>query len=142
MTFFVGVLDFSAGTLTYSSAGHNPPWLFTGGNPATLKSLAVIGPRLGERLDERNFKEQQIAIGVGDVVFLYTDGILEGKNAEGTDMFGKRRTLAALKAGAPQGPKAMLETMMSTFATFNGEKEFDDDVTLATVTILKTGEGV
>ena len=45
MTFFIGVIDFDREKLTYSSAGHNPPWYFkTDGNGGfAMKSLVSIG---------------------------------------------------------------------------------------------------
>jgi phosphoserine phosphatase RsbU/P len=131
MTFFVGVLDFEAKTLTYSSAGHNPPWLFKNdGGRFTLKSLVSVGPRLGEARDVEPFQEQRVSIDPDDILFLYTDGLMEGKNGAG-EMYGKKRTRKVVEASLMSGPEAVVKALMDDFMTHNEGKLLDDDVTLA-----------
>lgn len=136
MTFFIGVIDFDTGKMYYSNAGHNPPWLFKkDGSSFKLNSLTAVGTRLGEQRESAAFEEKEITIGSGDVLFLYTDGLTEGKNPEG-EMFGKKKVRKLVESTVPSGPKTMIEQLMTDFMAHNGEKALDDDVTIAAVAIL------
>ncbi len=92
MTFFACVADLSTMKLTYASAGHNPPWLLRGADSGKPKliSLTANGPRVGESLDIEPYAEKEVELSSGDLLFLYTDGLTEGKDAAG-EMFGKKR---------------------------------------------------
>jgi serine phosphatase RsbU (regulator of sigma subunit)/anti-sigma regulatory factor (Ser/Thr protein kinase)/ABC-type transporter Mla MlaB component len=72
-TVCVAVLDPASGTLTYCTAGHPPPLLVSaGGEPRHLRSTGGAplgtGGAFGVRTDR---------LGPGDLLLLYTDGILE-----------------------------------------------------------------
>lgn len=139
MTFFCGVIDFEEGQFTYSSAGHNPPWLFKKENGGyKLNSMIAEGQRLGEVRDYTNFEEKKIAISPGDVLFLYTDGLTEGKDSSG-EMYGKKRVRKVIEAAVPSGPDDMIKNVMAEFLKHNGEKPLDDDVTIAAAMILPGG---
>jgi sigma-B regulation protein RsbU (phosphoserine phosphatase) len=131
MTFFVGVIDFDAKTLTYANAAHNPPWYFRkDGERFKLNSLTSSGSRLGETQDLAPLEEKTIPIAGKDILFCYTDGLLEGKSLAG-DMFGKKRTRQIVEAQLPSGPEALIGTLMQEFMQYNEGKALDDDVTLA-----------
>jgi len=138
MTFFIGFIDLDQMKLTYSSAGHNPPWLFRKDSDGSykLKSLTAKGQRLGEYRENEQFEEHTVDVGVGDQLFLYTDGITEGKNEQG-EMFGKKRVRRAVEQGLPQGPRAVLDILVEEFLAHNGAKQFDDDVSLAVLELLR-----
>lgn len=140
MTFWVGVIDFEEATLTYASAGHNPPWLFKlgEGGKYALKSLVAVGQRLGEARDVGEFEEKTIDVALGDTLFLYTDGLMEGKNLA-DEMFGKKRVKKLVESTVEAGPDAMLKALMDDFMPFNEGKPLDDDVTLAIAKIMKIG---
>jgi|GEM_PF-631313 len=141
MTFFVATLDFRNGKLTYSSAGHNPPWLFKkSGDKYVMKSLTAVGQRLGELADNSAYEEHVLDIGEGDILFLYTDGLTEGKNLEG-EMYGKKRVKKVMESVVPAGPYKSLQTITSEFMNHNGDKPLDDDVTLAIVELYPNGTG-
>jgi sigma-B regulation protein RsbU (phosphoserine phosphatase) len=140
MTFFVATLDFRAGKLTYSSAGHNPPWLFKkSGDKYVLKSLTAVGQRLGEEADNSAYEEHTLDIAEGDILFLYTDGLTEGKNLDG-EMYGKKRVKRVMEAEVSQGPYQSLQTLTREFMNHNGEKPLDDDVTLAVIEMYPNGK--
>ena len=140
MTFFVATLDFSTGKLTYSSAGHNPPWLFKkSGDKYAMKSLTAVGQRLGEVSDNSAYEEHTLDIAEGDILFLYTDGLTEGKNLEG-EMYGKKRVKKVMESVVAQGPYQSLQTLTREFMSHNGEKALDDDVTLAIIEMYPNGK--
>lgn len=133
MTLFVGVFDFDAKTFTYGSAGHNPPWYFRkSGAEYILQSLTSKGIRLGETRDNSDFSEKTVSIEPDDLLFLYTDGIIEGTNSVGTQ-YGKKQLRSMLERTAVGGPEIVVKSLMEDFLAHNGGKPLDDDVTLAVV---------
>jgi sigma-B regulation protein RsbU (phosphoserine phosphatase) len=136
MTFFIGVIDFENRTITYSSAGHNPPWLFKRDGAAfTLKSMMATGMRLGESQTPPPFEEKSMPLERGDMIFLYTDGLMEGRSSAG-EMFGKKRVRKVVEANLAQGSETAVSSLMGEFLSYNAGKELDDDVTVALATLL------
>jgi len=138
MTFFAAVVDFDSSELKYSSAGHNPPWLFQKGpNGYKLKSLTARGVRLGENLNIDDFEEKTIEVFPDDVLFLYTDGTVEGTNLEGkqyTKQRMKRTVEAALKTGGAEG---LFNDLIADLKAHNEGKSLDDDITIAVAKLLE-----
>lgn len=135
MTFWVGVFDFSKKTLTYSSAGHNPPWFYKKTDSHfQLTSLMSKGQRLGEARDVDSFQEKTVLINSGDILVLYTDGIIEGTNIF-REQFGKNKAREVVESNLANGPRAVIDGLMEEFHLHNRSKSFDDDVTLATIAI-------
>ncbi len=137
MTFFMAVVDYSKKTLSYTNAGHNPVWLFRNkeGKPV-LQSLMAKGMRLGEVYDVPDYEEKTVEIAPGDILFLYTDGLLEGTSAAG-EMYGKTRVRKIVEKGLAAGVEAAIPVIMDDFMKHNGPKSLDDDITLAFVKINK-----
>lgn len=93
------VLDPTAGTLAVARAGHCPALLAREGRVWPLRA-----PGLGLGLDagplfRRTLVEQVVALRPGDVVALYTDGLVEARDAAGEE-FGYDRLATALLATA------------------------------------------
>ncbi len=136
MTFFVGVIDFDQMTLKYSSAAHNPPWLFSkDGDTVQLKSLIAVGRRLGEVKTLPQFVENSVQIRPNDILILYTDGLLEGTNQAGKP-FGKKKFRALVESSLALGPQVIVESIVKDFSEYNVGKDIDDDLTIAVVKIL------
>ena len=141
MTFFAGVFDFTECTLTYSSAGHNPPWLYKKSETGfSSDALVANGQRLGEEKDAPPFEEKVVSIAEGDILFLYTDGLIEAQNLD-KEVYGKKRARRLIEKNVALGPKKIVENLSVDFSKFNEGKSLDDDVTLAVIQILKTKIG-
>lgn len=136
MTFFIGVIDLDTGSITYANAGHNPPWLFRkNGERYQLKSLVAKGTRVGEREDAGAYEEMTVPIDIGDILFLYTDGLMENTNP-GNEQYGKKRVKAVVEGALKGGPRGVIEALKVAYMEFNGNaKALDDDVTLASIRI-------
>ncbi|MDR3608470.1 MAG: SpoIIE family protein phosphatase [Oligoflexia bacterium] len=131
MTFFMAVIDLNAGQMVYANAAHNPPWLMKRGESGyKLNSLVSTGMRLGEGLEiAEPLQDKSIDIGAGDVLFLYTDGLTEGKNLA-DEMFGKKRVRKLVEANVAAGPDSVISAIMGDFMAHNEGKALDDDVTV------------
>ncbi len=96
-------------------------------------SLVATGQRLGEVQEvESEYESKEIPFNDGDTLFLYTDGLLEGKNKEGAQ-YGKKQSRAVLEDALDKDPETIIQTLMVDFLAHNSGKPLDDDVTLAVV---------
>jgi sigma-B regulation protein RsbU (phosphoserine phosphatase) len=75
VTLFLGVLDPSTAELVYASAGHEPAIYIHGDNRL---SLPATGIPLGVDVDA-HYEEGRIALEIGGILLLYTDGISEAR---------------------------------------------------------------
>ena len=86
ISMFYGLLDTSKGMLTYSSAGHEPGLLLRR-RTNSFRTLATRGMILGIAPDA-TFAEGLSSIQPGDVLLLYTDGLLEALSDDQTSGTG------------------------------------------------------
>jgi len=138
MTFFIGVIDLEAKTITYANAGHNPPWLFRkNGERFQLKSLVPKGTRVGEREESGAYEEMSAPMDVGDILFLYTDGLTENtKPGVEREQYGKKRAKAVVEGALAGGPRGIIDALKVSYMEYNGDaKAIDDDITLASIRI-------
>ena len=96
VTVFYGVLDPSTGTLTYSNAGHNPPYLLGTGGGGWVQSMRRTGMALGV-VEDAVWEQKAVQIASGDVLVLYTDGVTDAQNAQ-EGFFGEERLLEVVRA--------------------------------------------
>jgi hypothetical protein len=134
VTFFVAKLDPVAGCLSYCNAGHNPPVLLRAGGAA--ESLTGGGPVLGV-FDGHAFAETEIALGAGDRVILYTDGVSETWNAAGEE-FGEDRIVAAARCVASAGAEETQHRILDALDKF-ARGSYHDDVTTVVLAVKPKG---
>jgi serine phosphatase RsbU (regulator of sigma subunit) len=136
MTFFISIIDFEKKTITYANAAHCPPWLVRsgGGKPAKARILLSAGPRLGEGPEYPDIEEFTMPLEPNDLLLFFTDGLLEGKNADGA-MYGKKRARNVLEANYGHSEEHVLNVLVKDFMDHNGDKALDDDLTLVAVAI-------
>jgi len=125
VTFCYARIDIAAGKLTYANAGHNPPLLIRANG--AIDKLSPGGTVLGV-FDESTYEQGDFALRPGDRLVLYTDGITEGRNAEG-DELGEEGLAASASAHRALGADAMLAAMLRDVEAFNGGT-YEDDATL------------
>jgi len=78
-TLFFGLLDPSNGRLAYINAGHNPPFIL-GPDGALKAALKGTGPAVG-MFPAEDFRIEQAQIEPGDILYAYTDGVTEARDA-------------------------------------------------------------
>ncbi len=131
LTLFLGILDPVARTLHYSNAGHPYPVLVrshgvvehlkTGGIPIGLH------PNVSYQGDTTTLEE-------GDLLVLYTDGLLEVPGADG-EFFGQDRLTATLVERASATPTRLVDTVLHRVQTHLGQQRLEDDVAIMVVRV-------
>ena len=126
LTLFVGILDPGRQILRYVNAGHNPQYILRVGG--SIESLASTGLPVG-LLPGRGYEERSLAVGAGDLLFLYTDGAVEVEDEAG-EMFGADRLQQLLRSHATAGVDELLAGVESGLRAFRGAAEPFDDATM------------
>ena len=133
ISFFYCVLDSLTGVMTYTNAGHYLPMLVRA--DGTHERLGIGGPVLGV-LSEAEYEQGTIALGGGDRVVLFTDGLSEARNADDEE-FGEERLLAAAIEHRTCSAPALQARLADTVAQFTAGLMQDD----ATLIVLAADQG-
>jgi sigma-B regulation protein RsbU (phosphoserine phosphatase) len=126
VTAFMGYLDINTGRFRYVNAGHTPPILITDGK------CRVIDVKPGfvlAGMDGIRYKEDELTMRTGDVLFLYTDGITEAANPKEA-LFGQSRLTEAVDKGANLPLKDFTDEIKSEIDKFADGAEQADDITM------------
>lgn len=81
-TLFYGVVDSETLTLRYVNAGHNPPVILR--NDGAIQRLEPGGAPVG-MFPDSNYQEMSVQLSPGDLVIIYTDGVVEATNPIGEE---------------------------------------------------------
>ncbi len=128
---FYGILDLTAGTLTYCNAGHNPPYLVSAQNHNEIQKLTRTGIVLGV-LEDATWEQRMIHLLSGDSLVLYTDGVTDAENGHG-DFFGEHRLADTVLDHRECSTQEMQDALLSEIHKFVGDAPRFDDITLMIV---------
>lgn len=133
LTAFLGVLDPKDNVLTYASAGHNPPLLYSSSS-GRVEQISVTGIALGIE-DLVEYTKRRIQLLPGDVLLLYTDGATDVKeDGRRLDIEGLQQLFSAtVHAPAEQ----IVRNVFDGICDFARER-LTDDVALVVVKRLET----
>ncbi|MBF0286274.1 MAG: SpoIIE family protein phosphatase [SAR324 cluster bacterium] len=126
MTFFVGCLDLKTGLMRFCNAAHNFPIVIR--PDRTVKSLLNANLRLGEK-ENAEFTEGSIQLEKGDLVFFYTDGLIENENSKG-EMWGESRLKRYLKKHRDLSADDLVDHLVTEVYDFFGGQPLSDDMTM------------
>lgn len=124
-TLFFAFYDPESRQLVYSNAGHYPP-LHLGASGATRLSHGGLPIGL---LGESRYGEGCRTLGVGDLVALFTDGVIETPNARDEE-FGEARLIEILERHRGHDLQEILGTVVDEVARWSGGGPPHDDITL------------
>jgi serine phosphatase RsbU (regulator of sigma subunit) len=129
ISFFFGVLDRKTGEVMYVNAGHNPPLVV---NPAGgTQCLESTGFCLG-MFPSVSFETRTIKLEPGEILCLYTDGIVEHRNPEKTE-FGDDRLTGKIRESAALPAREIVDKIYDEVINFAGCDESGDDMTLVVI---------
>lgn len=141
MTLFATVVDYRHKRVRFSNAGHCPPYLISRsfwegyraqGRIRSTHLLTAPGKILGSTPSRngnsyQDFPSGDLTIGEGDLLFWYTDGLLENRKADG-EQLGKRRLLSWLYDLWDQPIDKIKSGLDSRVDEFVRGRPLDDDI--------------
>ena len=137
ISLFYGKLCHHLQTLQYTNARHNPPLLIRETEDSI--QLAEGGPVLGI-LPNAEYETDTVSLHRGDVLVLFTDGVVETENAEGVE-YSVSRLANLVRSKLSAGANELIDEIFASVAEFRGPVDQQDDVTavLVRVTPALTG---
>lgn len=124
-TLFFALYDGRDRVLTYSNAGHYPPLLLTPNGTLRLQASGLpIGVFPGSL-----YGEGRRVLGVGDILTLYTDGIIEAPDPAG-DEFGEARLAEIVSSHRDRPLEEIVQVVLAAVARWTADAPPHDDVTL------------
>jgi len=134
ITLFYLTYNAKSRELCFSSAGHNPPIIWRS-STGTCQRLDAEGLILGVN-KEVVFEENKEQLNAGDILLLYTDGIIEAENKDG-QFFGEERLCDILHDNQNQTAEVIIENLLNQIRLFTGDHTFRDDVTMVVMRVLE-----
>ena len=124
LTAFVAVIDLETGDVTYANAGHPPALLCSPSHATELEPTGpIVGPFLGP------WQNASAGLDPGDTLAVYTDGLIEVRNAAGNE-FGLQRLTDLVCGAAPDDAEAIVKRCVDDVTSF-APGRLRDDVTIA-----------
>lgn len=120
-------LNLEENSLTYSSAGHNEPYVVT-------KDKIILLPESGVMLGlekDVEYSNHSLPFGLGARLFMISDGYLEQENDEGI-LLGEVKLLSSFESARSLDLNlvATIHLLMDDFHSFRGKTSMMDDVTI------------
>lgn len=136
VTVFVVKIDLRAGIATYCSAGHPPTMLARPGRELELLTVqsGVVGA-----FDTMRYTAGSFTFAAGDILFMYTDGAIEARDAEG-GFFGEQRLRDIVLEASAGGVHGLCEQVLERLDEFSAS-ELDDDVAMVALELGRADAG-
>lgn len=129
ITMVFGILNSKSGEITFASCGHPPPCLLH--LDGTYDCLNINGPAFGI-YDEVAYQDETKFLSQGDILLMYTDGVVEMENPEGK-AFGVERLIQILRKHRDESAQALINHVIKETHAFSGVKTYRDDFTLVII---------
>ena len=121
--------DGSGIEVTVASAGH-PPLLCWNSQTKEFAEVGDGAPPLGTRLDAE-YEQHRHRVRRGDVLVLYTDGLVETRNGAGQDYgYPRLQKTVARAASGTRSVREIRDSILGDLSHFKGDAEQSDDITV------------
>jgi len=132
LTLFLATLA-PDGTLVYSNAGQNPPFLLT---KAGTTRLDVGGTLIGA-FPNADYPQQTLRLEPGDTIVLFSDGVTDATSADGVALEDDRLA-AVIEVASDERPDGILRALFDAVEDFARGADQQDDLTAVVVRYLGT----
>lgn len=127
-TAFYGVVDLEKGTMRYANAGHEFPFVVTGGRAVQLEESGMV---LG-CIAEFAYEEHEVAIPADSALVIFTDGVTDSESRAGEN-YGSDRLRRLLESDGNVSARDLCRRVIEDVRAF-GDGENQDDLTLVVLT--------
>lgn len=132
ITTFYGLIDAENKRLMYINAGHNPPLLLRADGSSQL--LSHGGLPLGA-FDDSRYSESVVEFRAGDVLVLYTDGVVEARDAR-DELFGLERLEQVVRAYESERAYTIVQAVTGAVHDFAFDLDGpEDDLTVMVIKV-------
>lgn len=126
----LGVLfDARLPQMVITCAGHEPPFIVSGDEAARslmqTQLIAGIDPAY-------RYREHEVEFGPGDLLCLFSDGIIEAENKAG-ELFGRSGVARILERHRGADPTEIVRRLLAALAAHLGDEPLRDEISLAVV---------
>jgi PAS domain S-box-containing protein len=108
--------------ITVSRGGHAPPFLLR--TDGSIYRVGEPGRAIGV-FDDANLTEQEVSLGPGDALILYTDGVVEARSPDGL-FFGEERLMALLRSSVALDASTIASRIEGAALNFQEQAPRDD----------------
>jgi phosphoserine phosphatase RsbU/P len=140
-TAFYLVVDGLTGKMVYANSGHPKPLHLrrSAGKVITLVNASGKGqPALG-LMEKASYQTSATQLSPGDLVFLYTDGLVEAQNQK-EELYNQELLLAAVQKRLHLPAPQLFDEILDEVHQFSATQEFADDVCLVGMDLTRGSE--
>jgi len=130
VTVFYGIYDIKTGDVTYTNAGHNPPYVAKA--DGSIVKLPLSKNIIAGFLKDYQFTEEALQLQHGDTLLLYTDGVTEAVDPDYNE-YGEERLEALLKNTSQADCQQLIDAVKADVKVFANGAEQSDDITLLAI---------
>jgi len=128
-TLFYGIIDIENHNIHYSNAGHDWPFLIRSDN--AIQRLKTGGLMIG-LIPEAQYEDEQIAMQVGDLLVVQSDGVSEAMNGN-QEQFGEERLQALLLEQKNSSAEEIIDSVVREVRKHAGAHPQSDDITIMVI---------
>jgi sigma-B regulation protein RsbU (phosphoserine phosphatase) len=134
-TLFYAVYDGTTRTLTYTNAGHLPPYYVVGDKEGETTSANAKVTKLEEGgmvvglFDDATYEQGTVQIQPGSVLVAYSDGLIESENVYG-EQFGQDGLLEEVLRQRARPAREQADALVQSAEVWAGSPEQADDMTV------------
>lgn len=124
-TFFYAIYDAASGILTYTNAGHLPPFFLSDGRVQRLdEGGTVVG-----LFEDSPYTQGTLRVTPGSILVAFSDGLTEPENVYGEE-FGMERLRDEITRQRGVAPHRLAENLIAATEQWAGTPEQADDITI------------
>lgn len=136
VTAWVGILSLTTGSVNFINAGHCRPLIQSSDGSCRYEN--AFGGFVLAGMEGSRYREAQLALGEGDTLFLYTDGVTEATSSGG-ELYGEERLKNYIGELGKKAPEELLHAVWADVSQFQSGAEQFDDITMLAVTYRGSG---
>jgi len=132
VTAFMGIYDLKTEIFTYVNAGHNPPFMkHRNGSLEQLQSKVTL---VLAAMNGTKYFQNEISLVAGDMLILYTDGVVEAMDKD-KQLFTEKRLVDTISEYHSDDLKEVTDNLLHEIDVFTEGVDQADDITVLVVRV-------